>query len=51
MDDSPMPFGENQDTNLIQDVEMEDGRSSKPCFAFLSKIYVSFFFLSYLFFF
>lgn len=25
MDDSPMPFGENQDSNVIQDVEMEDG--------------------------
>lgn len=25
MDDSPMPFGENQDANIIQDVEMEDG--------------------------
>lgn len=27
MDDSPMPFGENQDGNVIQDVEMEDDDS------------------------
>ncbi|KAK3929340.1 Ubiquitin carboxyl-terminal hydrolase 7 [Frankliniella fusca] len=27
MDDSPMPFGDNQDGNVIQDVEMEDDDS------------------------
>ena len=38
MDDSPMPFGENQDANVIQDVEMEDGMFLTYMFTFMFAI-------------